>query len=332
MNLDMTVGGLLSAEGLGPASHRSGSVASNVLRVDVVTGSGEIRSCTPTQDRELFGATLGGLGQCGVVTKALLAVTPAPERMRVVSMLYDDPSTWIEDQRSASLADLQVDIEGFCWAGARSLRCGPAAAGPTIHWTYSLQLAAPTGQAAPFGNLLSSLRASKKLDEYEIDYASYVARYEPRFQGMVASGAWSAPHPWFEGVVPVDAASEVLEQALRLLPPELGDGHRFLLIDTRGSPSPLADVGGGRAALIGVFPVAFSPSSLPSALGCVDKLTELVLGAGGRRYLSGWLGSEPRSYLRAHYGARYEDWMSVRRRSDPSSVLRSTLFPMGHCT
>jgi cytokinin dehydrogenase len=332
LNLDMTLGGLLSAGGLGPASHRHGPVIANVVGVDVVTGDGELRSCSRERHADLFHAVLGGMGQFGLVTQATLALRPAARRVRVFSFLYDDARSWLEDQLAASDADADLWIEGFCWAAARGMRSTAQGPHPFTHWMYGLHLAADsdTSAAVPVKNVLASLRAVRQLDEHEADIVPYLQRYEPRFAGMVESGAWNEPHPWFEAMVPVDRAEEVLLRILEFLPAEVGDGHRLMLVDARRSPEYFVHPAGRRSALIGVFPVALPRGALSRVMTCLEHLTSFALEAKGQRYLSGWLGSDPAAYLKAHFGEKFHSWSSIRRRYDPGGVLRSSLFPNGN--
>ncbi|KAF5943442.1 hypothetical protein HYC85_017519 [Camellia sinensis] len=44
------------------------------------TGKGEILTCSEEQNSELFHAVLGGLGQFGMITRARIALEPAPQR------------------------------------------------------------------------------------------------------------------------------------------------------------------------------------------------------------------------------------------------------------
>jgi len=340
LNLDMTVGGLLSAGGIGPTSHRHGPVAANVTRLDVVTGAGELRTCTPTSDADLFYGALAGLGQCGVITQATLGLHPAPRAMRSFSFHYADPDAWLLDQLGASATDIGFEIEGFCWAAARGSRSVPGGRQPFTHWMYGLHLAIDRdlAAAAPARNLLASLRAERKLDEHESTFASYLHRYEPRFAGMVESGAWHEAHPWFEGMVPVERAGEALARVLERLPGEVGDGHRLMLVDGRGMPGLFDPSRSGKLALLGIFPVAFARTALPKVLRCVDDLTSIFLETNGRRYLSGWIGSDPAAYFCAHFGDDAEGrgardtWLAARRRFDPGSVFRSALFPRGNAS
>src|SRR5260370_17546954 len=70
--LDLSIGGVLSVGGIGGTSYRYGAIVDHVLELQVVTGMGELETCSPTQQRDLFESVLPGLGQCGVIVKATL--------------------------------------------------------------------------------------------------------------------------------------------------------------------------------------------------------------------------------------------------------------------
>jgi len=332
LNLDMSIGGLLSAGGLGPTSHRHGPVAAHVLGLEVVTGDGRMLSCTRRENAELFHAVLGGVGQCGLITQATLELRPAPREMRVFSFLYGDSTAWLEDQLAASSLETELHIEGFCWMAAKGQRATEN--GPKLlrHWMYGLEVSVDETHAggAPVKSLLAALRPVKQLDEHVTDLSSFLHRYEPRFSGMVQSGAWSGPHPWLELIVPLEHAEEVLLRALELLPVEAGDGHRFMLLDTAEAARSCVFPRGGRAALIGIFPVALGSASIFKMLSSAEQLTELAVQAGGGRYLSGFLGADGAAYFRSHLGERYRGWVDTRRRFDPGGTFRSSLFPDGN--
>ena len=69
-NLNVTVSGTLSVAGLGVASHRHGTQADHCEELVVLTGTGELVTCSPQQHAALFNAARGGLGQFGVIVKA----------------------------------------------------------------------------------------------------------------------------------------------------------------------------------------------------------------------------------------------------------------------
>ena len=50
----------------------------HVQELEVVTGDGQIVSCSDERNSDLFNAMLGGLGQCGIITKIVMRLMAAP--------------------------------------------------------------------------------------------------------------------------------------------------------------------------------------------------------------------------------------------------------------
>ncbi|XP_056692398.1 cytokinin dehydrogenase 3 isoform X2 [Spinacia oleracea] len=78
--LYLSVGGTLSNAGISGQSFRYGPQISNVYELDVVTGKGELFTCSKKKNSELFDAVLGGLGQFGIITRARIKLEAAPKR------------------------------------------------------------------------------------------------------------------------------------------------------------------------------------------------------------------------------------------------------------
>jgi cytokinin dehydrogenase len=97
--LRLTVGGTLSNAGVSGQSFRYGPQVSNVAELEVVTGDGECRVCSPSSHPDLFHAVLGGLGQFGVITRARIPLRRAPRSVRWTRVVY------------ASFADYTADAE-----------------------------------------------------------------------------------------------------------------------------------------------------------------------------------------------------------------------------
>jgi cytokinin dehydrogenase len=83
---DLSVGGTLSAGGLGGASFRLGAQVDHVRALEIVTGAGELVRCSPTDERELFDAARAGLGQVGIITGAIVELVAAPAEVRSVRL------------------------------------------------------------------------------------------------------------------------------------------------------------------------------------------------------------------------------------------------------
>ena len=94
----LTVGGTLSVGGTGETSYRFGAQVDHVLELDVVTGAGELVTCSPERNDELFRMVLAGLGQCGIVVRARLRLIQAPKYVVVRTLTYDDLDTFLADQ------------------------------------------------------------------------------------------------------------------------------------------------------------------------------------------------------------------------------------------
>lgn len=98
----LTVGGTLSVGGVGGhvGGPHTGLQVDHVRRLEVVTGTGQVRDCSPRQRGDLFNAMLAGLGQCGVLTRATVELVPAKERARVYLLNYRDRATAFADLRT----------------------------------------------------------------------------------------------------------------------------------------------------------------------------------------------------------------------------------------
>ncbi|OEL22970.1 Cytokinin dehydrogenase 9 [Dichanthelium oligosanthes] len=112
--LHLTIGGTLSNAGVSGQTFRNGPQISNVKELEIVTGRGDIVTCSPEQNSDLFHAALGGLGQFGIITRARIALEPAPKMVRWIRVLYSDFTIFTEDQEMLISAERTFDyIEGF---------------------------------------------------------------------------------------------------------------------------------------------------------------------------------------------------------------------------
>ncbi|KAG1371173.1 putative Cytokinin dehydrogenase 9 [Cocos nucifera] len=112
--LHLTVGGTLSNAGISGQAFRYGPQISNVHQLQVVTGKGEIMTCSAEENVDLFYGVLGGLGQFGIITRARIALEHAPKMVKWIRVLYSDFTSFTEDQEMLISAAKTFDyIEGF---------------------------------------------------------------------------------------------------------------------------------------------------------------------------------------------------------------------------
>ncbi|KZV19569.1 Cytokinin oxidase/dehydrogenase 6 isoform 1 [Dorcoceras hygrometricum] len=112
--LHLSVGGTLSNAGISGQAFRHGPQISNVHQLEVVTGKGEVVVCSAEKNADLFHGVLGGLGQFGIITRARIALEPAPKMVKWIRVLYSDFSTFSSDQENLISAENTFDyIEGL---------------------------------------------------------------------------------------------------------------------------------------------------------------------------------------------------------------------------
>ena len=76
----VTLGGAIANDIHGKNHHVAGTFGCHVTRFELVRSDGSRRICSPTEDPDWFGATIGGLGLTGLITWATLRLRPIVSR------------------------------------------------------------------------------------------------------------------------------------------------------------------------------------------------------------------------------------------------------------
>jgi cytokinin dehydrogenase len=321
--LDLTVGGVLSVGGVGPGSHRYGPLVSGLARLDVVTGAGELRSCSPTSDRELYDAVLGGLGRCGVIVAAELELRPVRQHVRTYHLLYDDRRRWLADQ-AVLAGDARVSaMEGFCSPSMQGLRGTRGNRASFAEWFHPLQVSTEFDDTPP--DLPDGLSPYRIVHVEDDDMRYFPTRHDARFEAVRRIGAWERAHPYISAFITADALAEVLPDVLRTLP--LGDGHRnTFFVRTDDLPPFLVVPDAAQVVFFAVIYPQILPAFLDDTLRAFGAASELLISAGGKRYVADWLGEMDQAAWQRHFGPRYDDWVSAKQTFDPHDVFHSLLL------
>lgn len=72
----VTVGGMIAADVHGKNHHRDGSFGTYVESLLLVTADGRTRTCSRTENADIFRATLGGMGLTGIILSASFRLKP----------------------------------------------------------------------------------------------------------------------------------------------------------------------------------------------------------------------------------------------------------------
>ncbi|TVU21361.1 hypothetical protein EJB05_30991, partial [Eragrostis curvula] len=240
--LHLTVGGTLSNAGISGQAFRHGPQISNVHELDVVTGTGEMVTCSRDKYADLFHAVLGGLGQFGIITRARIPLVPAPARARWVRLVYADAAALTADQErlidlrgggAPVVAGLMDYVEGsvltdyqgligswrsptsssafFTEAGAAA-RVVAALAEEAGGVLYCLEGAVYYGGAGDttaedvdkrLELLLRELRYARGLAfVQDVSYVEFLDRVRAGELRLRAAGLWDVPHPWLNLFLP----------------------------------------------------------------------------------------------------------------------------------
>ena len=330
-NLAVTVGGTLSIAGIGVASFRHGTQGDNVLELDVVTGGGELVTCGPDLEPELFWSVVAGLGQCGVITRARLALRRAKPMTRTYYLLYDDLRRFLADSRAAMNSGRWDHLES--WASPCPQGTKPVAGVRQVfgRWFYPFHLTVEFDPGAPPDDraLLEGLAPYENLYTDDLPTLGFLERLEPVFDLWKRGGTWSHVHAWMESVLPWETAADFMDAVLPDLPPAILVGGHVLIWPAKGHTSrsrlfmrpPGEDLIG-----FGVLP-AIPPAYWEQAKPMIENLHRLSLAFGGKRYLSGWIDFTPGEW-RAHFGPEWDRFAAAKRRYDPDGILNPGFVPL----
>src|SRR6202789_948407 len=76
----VTLGGAIANDIHGKNHHVAGTFGCHITQFELVRSDGSRRLCTPTENPDLYSATIGGLGLTGVITWATLRLKPIVSR------------------------------------------------------------------------------------------------------------------------------------------------------------------------------------------------------------------------------------------------------------
>ncbi|MFF3226885.1 FAD-binding protein [Nocardia suismassiliense] len=318
----LTVGGTLSVGGLGGlvGALNTGLQVDHVRELEVVTGTGAIERCSAEQKPDLFEAVLGGLGQCGIITKAVLDLVPASERARTYVLEYTDNADFFRDVRTL----IERPVIDHVYAELYAPESAPT------HRLYATVLydpaTPPDDQVAAEGLTIAPL-----IDD--TSYLDYVYKIDTLVDGMRETVNWDRlVKPWYDvwlsGAVVEDYVAEAQSQ---LTARDIGPFGISLLYPQRRShmtrpypPVPEAD-GSDWVFVLDINTVAETPGIDPAFIEeMLDRNDRMFAHAraeyGAVLYPIGSLRFTAQDW-RAHYGDKWTAFRAAKTRYDPSGLL-----------
>jgi cytokinin dehydrogenase len=201
--LGLSLGGILNIGGLGGSSYKNGSLADNVLTLDILTFNGQILSCSKTENKELFRAALCSLGQIGIILNATLSLVESKEYVDSRLLYYRNSTQFLKDQY-AIYSKGQVDhLKGsFTNLNGEFYYVIEAA---TFHDKISEDA---------LSEIFADLSPDKTLKK-ESTYVDFVNEVNKFVELLEKAGKWDVPHPWYGVLLPQDQVAEHLKLALK---------------------------------------------------------------------------------------------------------------------
>ncbi|MFD7324724.1 hypothetical protein ACFV9D_27135 [Streptomyces sp. NPDC059875] len=282
-----------------------------MLELQVVTGEGEITTCSPTVRPDLFRAVLGGLGQCAIVTRATISLVPAPRSVRHYVLMFP------------TVAALTAQQAELIEEGRFDFLVGQALLTPD-GWTYMIEAAAYDGTAADDARLTDDLEHTS-VEAQDMDYFDFLNRIAPAVEAFRSMGEWKRPHPWYDSLLPASTVNDVVTETLSgLKASAIGASAVILLypVLTAKCRTPLPVM--PDEELVYLF------SLLKTASPGADSAEEMVaanrsqydatLDAGGRWYPIGSVPLTTDDWVR-HFGPFWTEFEAARHRYDPDGIL-----------
>jgi FAD/FMN-containing dehydrogenase len=317
--LGLSIGGTLSVGGISSGNSR-GAQVDRVRELEVVTGEGDIVRCSEHRHRDLFEAVLAGLGQCGIITRAVVDLVPAKALARVYTLNYTDNAVFFDDLRTL-LGRGEFDDVFTMWL--------PDGVGGWVYGLNAVQFFDPA-QPPDDAHLLRDLSYDPaELAVEDLNYQDYVLRVDAAIDFFRSIGLWDGvQHPWFDVFLPDSAVEEYVGEVIPTLTPEDVGPTGFLLMFPQKRSRlrrPFLRVPDDEwVFLFDILTANAVPGPDPAfrdrMLARNRRLYERAAAVGGKRYPIGTLTFTRWDWI-AHYGRSYLRFASLKHRFDPDRIL-----------
>jgi cytokinin dehydrogenase len=325
-NNNVTVGGTLSMAGIGVASYRYGVQADNVEELTVVLGTGDIVTCSRTENSEVFDAVRSTLGQFGLIVEAKLRLRPHKPNVKMYFLLYDSQRAYMEDAQRVMDEGRFDFIESFCAPVPMGFRHLEGEIRGFGRWFFPVHFTVECGpgELVDDQKLLGGLHYYQHVYTEERPIHAFFYRMDRLFELWRLSGYWNGAHPWMETMLPYDTAGDYMDLVLDRFPPQglMGGGHVLFWAARRKASSVPLFITPESEHIVGFGILPGLPDwALEQALPNLHLASDLSLQMGAKRYLSGLINFSSVEDWKTHYGDRWETMLRLKQSYDPDRLL-----------
>lgn len=347
-----TIGGCAGMNVHGKNNFRAGTTGDHILAFDLMLPDGSIRTCSRTENPDLFHAAIGGFGMLGCFTSLTLEMKRvhsgllrvealSTANLRDLFRLFEErlPVSdylvgWIDTMAGGdSLGRGQIHQANYLAAGedpmvAQSLRVENQELPDTffglvpksLMWrAMKPMLCNPGVRFVNAGKFLSATR--KHLHRHSETHAgfAFLLDYVPNWKWAYTPGGLIQ----YQSFIPAEAAEAAFGDILRLtqargLPSYLG-------VFKRHRPDPFWMTHGLDGYSLALdFKVTASNRARLWAMAA--ELDRIVLAAGGRFYFAKDLTLTPASLDTYMHEERVQRFLTMKRDCDPEGLLQTDLY------
>ena len=333
----VTIGGAIGCNIHGKNHGHAGCFGDHIRQIELLCADGQIVTCGPEENPDLFWATVGGMGLTGLILSAQIQLYPVEsgaiemETIRFDSLDeffaisadstdYYHTVSWIDCLRSGSTMGRGVFMRGRHAPSGADDELSPGLVGRLSNLAQSLV----DGRALQSNHLLNKATIRLFNEAYFHSHPAGVHRStvacEPFFFPLDAVANWNHIYGdrgflQYQVVVPEkQAMAHILE-----LIAHSGMASFLAVIKEFGD----ADHGGLSFPCAGTTLALDFPNYGPQLFDLLDRLDEIVVDVGGRVYLGKDARLSAENFRRMY--PQWQRWKSVRDQWDPDGVFQSDL-------
>ena len=333
----ISVGGAVAADVHGKNHHRDGSIGRHLRALTLMLASGEVVTCSPERDAELFHATVGGMGLTGIVLDAKIALKRVETawvhgHTKRARNLEETLREITEHDRDHAYAVSWIDCvsRGRNLGRSVMLRAdeAPLADLPAAHRAAPLEISPPTSLLVPWRPPFGLVNRLSTRVFNAVYYGAHrdgtaLGNYERYFYPLDGIAAWNRVYGrrgvlQYQIVVPVETAHETMTRVIERI---AADRRASFL----GVIKSMGEQGDGLLSFPrpGLTLSVDFPYTGPDLIALLHGLDDLVAAAGGRVYLA------KDACLRAdHVDAMYPGaarFREIKTKVDPEGRFSSSL-------
>jgi len=320
--LGLSIAGTLAVGGVA-VNNAGGLQIDHVQELAVVTGQGQVQRCSIGHHRDLFEVMLGGLGQCGVITRAKVDLVPAQPMARSYQLDYLDNATFFRDLRTligrGELAGVSgqwvpIGTEGLVHQISAVAFFDPAHPPQDRHLLRGLSVPAAAAVVTDCSYLDWALRVDVFVDQLRLTM-DWDELSKPWLDVWLDD---SAVEQYIGEVIPALTADDIGPGGLLLLYPQRRGTH------TRPFSRIPAPAGSDWIYLFDLLTAAPAagpdPAFTARMLARNRRLFDKARATGGTRYPIGAIEFSRADWIR-HYGDLWPEFVCRKQHFDPDNIL-----------